>query len=124
MKRLSLYAAYMLAYSGIRLRHTAIDTAFRTLVLSLVATAALALAAYYAVAPLAAGPIALVAACVSGLVSRKWGRRTYYAVLLHWTAAGMMEAKAGFRRLKAYRQFPALRRALAEHLSRRLQMNG
>jgi hypothetical protein len=31
-------------------------------------------------------------------------------------AAGMMAAQAGFRRLKAHRQLPALRRALADHL--------
>jgi hypothetical protein len=27
---------------------------------------------------------------------------------LRWTAAGMMEAKKGFRRLKAYKQLPTL----------------
>jgi hypothetical protein len=37
------------------------------------------------------------------------------SMALRWAAAGMMEAKAGFRRLQAYRQLPALRRALAEH---------
>ena len=37
------------------------------------------------------------------------------------TAAGMLEAKAGFRRLKAYRQLTALRRALAEQQPRRLE---
>ena len=34
---------------------------------------------------------------------------------LHWTAAAMLEAKKGFRRLKAYQQLPALRTALAAH---------
>ena len=34
---------------------------------------------------------------------------------LRWAAAGMMEAKKGFRRLKAYRQLPRLRQALAKH---------
>lgn len=41
-----------------------------------------------------------------------------------WAAAGMLEAKAGFRRLKAHRQLPALRRALVEHQPRRLEMHG
>ena len=34
---------------------------------------------------------------------------------LRWTAAAMNEAKNGFRRLKAYKQLPALRLALAAH---------
>jgi hypothetical protein len=33
-------------------------------------------------------------------------------------AAGMMEAKKGFRRLKVYRQLPRLKAALAEHANR------
>jgi hypothetical protein len=31
---------------------------------------------------------------------------------MRWTAAAMMEAKKGFRRLKAHKQLPALRAAL------------
>src|SRR6266700_21649 len=34
---------------------------------------------------------------------------------LRWTAAGMIEAAKGFRRLKAYKQLPLLRAALAAH---------
>lgn len=34
---------------------------------------------------------------------------------LRWTAAGMIEAAKGFRRLKASKQLPALRAALAAH---------
>ncbi len=34
---------------------------------------------------------------------------------LRWTAAGMMEAAKGFRRLKAYKQLPALKAALIAH---------
>ena len=34
---------------------------------------------------------------------------------LRWTAAGMMEAAKGFRRLKAYKHLPVLRAALAAH---------
>lgn len=37
---------------------------------------------------------------------------------LRWTAAGMMEATKGFRRLKAHKQLPALRAALAAHQAR------
>ena len=34
---------------------------------------------------------------------------------LRWTAVAMNEAKKGFRSLKAYKQLPALRLALAAH---------
>ena len=34
------------------------------------------------------------------------------SMALRWTAAGMMEAKKGFRRLRAYKQLPTLRSAL------------
>ena len=37
------------------------------------------------------------------------------AMALRWTAAGMMEAAKGFRRLKAYKPLPALRAALIAH---------
>ena len=34
------------------------------------------------------------------------------SMALRWTAAGMMEAKKGFRRLRAHKQLPTLRSAL------------
>ena len=37
---------------------------------------------------------------------------------LRWTAAGMMEASKGFRRLKAHKQLPVLRAALLVHQAR------
>ena len=40
------------------------------------------------------------------------------AMALRWTAAGMMEAAKGFRRLKAYKHLPLLRVALAAHQSK------
>jgi len=42
---------------------------------------------------------------------------------LRWTAAGLLEAQKGFRRLKAYRQMPIMRSALEEHM-RRQQKQG
>ena len=39
------------------------------------------------------------------------------SMALRWTAAAMQEAVKGFRRLKAYRQLPMLRTALAAHQS-------
>jgi putative transposase len=43
---------------------------------------------------------------------KHWGSAS---MALRWTAAAMLEAKKGFRRLKAYQQLPALRTALAAH---------
>ena len=37
------------------------------------------------------------------------------AMALRWTAAGMLEAAKGFRRLKAHKQLPVLKAALAAH---------
>jgi len=43
---------------------------------------------------------------------KRWGSAS---MALRWTAAAMVEAKKGFRRLKAYKQLPALRAALIAH---------
>ena len=40
---------------------------------------------------------------------------------LRWTAAGMMEAKKGFRRIRAYRELPQLRAALLAHQARQAE---
>ncbi len=46
-------------------------------------------------------------------------KRWRNAVLaLRWTAAGLLEAKKTFRRLKAYRQLPILRWVLQAHMRR------
>jgi hypothetical protein len=37
------------------------------------------------------------------------------SMALRWIAAAMLEAKKGFRKLKAYKQLPALRIALKVH---------
>jgi hypothetical protein len=42
------------------------------------------------------------------------------AMALRWTAAGMMEAAKGFRRLKAYTHLPVLRASPATHQSKYL----
>ncbi|MFM7740726.1 MAG: IS256 family transposase, partial [Planctomycetota bacterium] len=54
-------------------------------------------------------------------VTRNVKRWRDASMALRWAAAGMMEAKKGFRRLKAHRQLPALRRALAEHQKRQAE---
>src|ERR1700682_2531811 len=48
-------------------------------------------------------------------VTRNVTRWSSSSMALRWTAAAMNEAKKGFRRLKAYKQLPALRVALAAH---------
>jgi len=45
-------------------------------------------------------------------VTRNVKRWSSASMALRWTAAAMLEAKKGFRRLKAYKQLPALRDAL------------
>jgi putative transposase len=42
------------------------------------------------------------------------------AMALRWTAAGMLEATGGFRRLKAHKYLPLLRAALTAHQSKYL----
>jgi transposase-like protein len=48
-------------------------------------------------------------------VTRNVKRWSSPSMALRWTAAAMHEAKKGFRRLKAFKQLPALRAALAAH---------
>ena len=48
-------------------------------------------------------------------VSRNVKRWRDASMALRWTAAGMMEATKGFRRLKAHDQLPTLRAALQRH---------
>jgi putative transposase len=58
--------------------------------------------------------------CISRNV-KHW--RSSASMALRWTAAAMLEAKKGFRRLKAYKQLPTLRAALIaqrEQTSKRL----
>jgi hypothetical protein len=40
------------------------------------------------------------------------------AIALRWTGVAMLEAAKGFRRLKAHRQLPILKAALAAHAAR------
>jgi transposase-like protein len=52
-------------------------------------------------------------------VTRNVKRWRDASMALRWTAAGMMEAKKGFRRLMAYKQLPTLRAALLAHQAAR-----
>ena len=45
------------------------------------------------------------------------------AMARRWTAAGMLEAAKGFRRLKAYKALPVLRAALAAHQIKHVSAN-
>ncbi len=50
------------------------------------------------------------------LVQRNVKRWRHAEMALRWTASGMLEAQKTFRRLKAYRQLPILRKALEDHM--------
>lgn len=72
-------------------------------------------------------PLRRSLACTNGIenmmgtvrrVCRNVKRWQNIDMALRWTAAGMMEATKGFRRLKAHKQLPALRAALAAHQAR------
>jgi putative transposase len=51
-------------------------------------------------------------------VSRNVKRCRSASMALCWTAAAMLEAKKGFRKLKAYKQLPKLRAALDTHYAK------
>jgi putative transposase len=51
-------------------------------------------------------------------VSRNVKRWRSASMALRWTAAAMLEAKKGFRRLKAYKQLQKLRSALDAHYAK------
>lgn len=51
-------------------------------------------------------------------VTRNVKRWRDASMALRWAAAGMIEAKAGLRRMTSHRQLPALRHALVEHHAR------
>jgi putative transposase len=53
-------------------------------------------------------------------VTRNVKRWRSASMALRWTAAAMLEAKKGFRRLKAYKQLPKLRAALDAHYAKAL----
>jgi hypothetical protein len=76
------YAAYMLAYTGIRMRHGALDAAFLTLVFSLIATLALTATARFG--PLLSAPSAFVTTCLTGFVWRRWVRDYYRAAIRYF----------------------------------------
>jgi hypothetical protein len=57
-------------------------------------------------------------------VGRNVKRWRHASMALRWAATGMTEAQARSLRLKAHRQLPALRRALADHHSPHLESTG
>lgn len=68
------YAAYVLAYTGLRNRQKTVDVAFISLVFSLIATGVLALAAKRSVEPIQASGLAFAVTVISGAIWRKLGR--------------------------------------------------
>jgi hypothetical protein len=76
------YAAYALAYVGLRDRQRPIDIAFISLIFSLVASSVLGWLAPWGLA--ASGLIAFVASLVAGIVWRKFGRPYVFPVLRYF----------------------------------------
>lgn len=68
------YAAYVLAYTGLRDRQKTVDVAFISLVFSLIATAVLAVATKHEVDPIKASAMAFGITVLSGVLWRKLGR--------------------------------------------------
>jgi hypothetical protein len=68
------YAAYVLAYTGLRDRQKTVDVAFISLVFSLVATGVLTLAAKRGVEPVQASGLAFGVTVISGALWRRLGR--------------------------------------------------
>jgi hypothetical protein len=68
------YAAYVLAYTGLRDRQKTVDIAFISLVFSLIATFVLALAAKRDIGPINASMLAFAATVAAGVLWRKFGR--------------------------------------------------
>lgn len=84
------YAGYLLAYMGIRSGHSAVDTAFITLIFGLLATGTLALFGYanldVSKAPysVVSGAIAFLVTCGIALLWRRWLRGWLRALLRAW----------------------------------------
>jgi len=82
------YAAYLLAYRGIRFGHRAVDTTFITLVFSLVATAILNLLGSLA-HPVVSGAVAFFCACAIAILWCRFFRSWLYHFLkwakVSWT---------------------------------------
>jgi hypothetical protein len=68
------YAAYVIAYTGLRDRQKTVDIAFISLVFSLIATFVLTLAAKRDIGPINASMLAFAATVVAGALWRKLGR--------------------------------------------------
>ncbi|HEX7775157.1 MAG TPA: hypothetical protein VF449_01360 [Parvibaculum sp.] len=98
------YAAYLLAYVGLRGHHKAIDIAFVTLVFGLFATAVLALAGSYGA--VIAGIAAFLVACGSGIIWRKWGRSAAKYVLRSANVSWSDDDPSALATLSANTKFP------------------
>jgi hypothetical protein len=68
------YAAYVLAYTGLRDRQKTVDVAFISLVFSLIATGILVVSAKRGIEPIKAGALAFAVTVISGALWRKLGR--------------------------------------------------
>ena len=93
----------MLAYSGLRAKHSAVNVAFATLVFGLLATGVLALLNSYSA--FLAAPVAFAAALFSGFVWRKWGLALCYRFIRRSNLSWSNDDQSALETLSANSKF-------------------
>lgn len=98
------YAAYIISYRGVRAHHSAQDTVFLTLVLSLIASAELWLAG--SLSPLTAGAFAFLLSVTAGVLWRRRGMRILSNLLRAPNTTWSDDTPSAWARLQDNHEFP------------------
>jgi len=98
------YAAYILAYRGIRAHHSTQDTVFLALVFSLVASAQLWLTKAYS--PILSGATAFLLSVAVGMLWRRRGMELLSAILRRPNTTWSDDTPSAWARLQENRRFP------------------
>lgn len=98
------YAAYILAYRGIRSHHSAQDTLFLTLVFSMIASAEMWFAR--TVTPVIAGSMAFGLSVCAGILWRRRGRDMLTYILREPNTTWSDDTPSAWARLQENREFP------------------
>ena len=99
------YAAYLIAYTGIRVGHRAIDTMFATLAFGVVATAVLAVCAE--ANPFISGGAAIVATIAIAVLWRRFFRGWFYTLLRWWNISWANDDPTALATLSANTKYKA-----------------
>jgi hypothetical protein len=97
------YAAYFLAYFGIRAWHKSVDTIFITLVFALIATGVLAALIQYG--EIAAASAAFILTCGCAIIWRKYGRNLLHAALKKWDVSWSNDDPSALATLSDHTRF-------------------